>query len=485
MKIILKKLYLQNFATFSNQDIEFDHGLNIIMGETGSGKSLILDALLLILGGKSDKKFIRAQTNSATVEAIFQIDAGPSGQFVKKYFDEIGHPCEEDEISIKRIIFLNEKAKIYLNQQICGLSVLQNFAKDFVDVVGQFENQKLLLPEYQLQIVDYFITDKSPIVEYQNNFLRYQQLESEFSQLKKRQEVKLERETYLKFLVEEFNKANPSELEEERCLRLKLERSQWEEKNIFINALSSLVNDDVGASGHSLQDQLRQLKNLLSKGKKFYSSNVVDSCVDAIFQLESQLESITSKRAEEVDEEAFQQALDRLDQFQKLKKKFGVSMKELSLKAQEYRDELESLNDLDSQMEKIQVEISKTEKILWSLAKKLRDLRLAVCAKLSEKLSDTVQQLNMSGAQIRFNLEEKKELTANGIDQVKLMARLNLGEGEHELIHIASGGELSRILLALRQITALNQSVSIFLFDEIDTGIGGKTALLIGKSLRQ
>ncbi len=483
MKITLKSLYLQNFATFSNQTIEFGHGLNIIMGETGSGKSLILDALLLILGGKSDKKFIRAQTESATVEAIFNIDSGENLATVKSYFDHIGHPCEDDEVSIKRIIYQTEKAKIFLNGQICNLSVLQNIAKDFVDVVGQFENQKLLNPEYQLQTLDHFLSDKKTLSLYQSLFQEFSHLKQEIAQLEQKQSVKQERESYLRFLVEEYDRVNPSESEEEYFLKLKTERAQWEEKSHFVSSLKELINGDTN-SNSPLLDQLRQLTTLLQKGKKFYNEQEIVSLLDQLYQLDNQLETLVSLPHDEIDEELFQHALEKLDQFQKLKKKYGVSMKELADKSQEYRSELDTLNDLEGQIEKLKNSMNQKYKALIDAGKNLSKQRKSIALKLGKELSASVAALNMEGAILRFDFQEKSTPSITGVDEIKLMAKLNKGEGEYELTEIASGGELSRILLALRQITSQNQSVSIFLFDEIDTGIGGKTALLIGKSLK-
>ena len=483
MKITLKSLYLQNFATFSNQTIHFEHGLNIIMGETGSGKSLILDALLLILGGKADRKFIRAQTSSATVESIFEIEAGKDFELVKTYFDELGLPCEDNEISIKRIIYQNEKAKIFLNGQVCGLGILQKFSKDFVDVVGQFENQKLLQPEYQLQIIDYFLPNRNILNSYLTSYQDYISQKSQLAEFEQKQQMKQERESFLRYLVDEYDRVAPSEADEENFLKLKTERSQWEEKSLFLNSFKELVSSETPGS-NPLLDQLKQLKSLLMKGKKFYQESDITNILDNLYLLENQLDELVSRPHEEINEESFQLALDKLDQFQKLKKKFGVTMKELPVKACEYKEELEALNDLEEQISKLKMRMDKTFKNLWDLGTELSLQRKLIAKDLSKKLSHAVESLNMQGAILRFVFTQKTSPSLQGIDDIKLMAKLNKGEGEHELIEIASGGELSRILLALRQISSQNQSVSIFLFDEIDTGIGGKTALLIGKSLK-
>jgi len=177
--LYLKSLNLQNFATFENQEILFDSKFNAIVGETGSGKSLILDALQIIFGARADKKLIRKNSDFATVEAVFSSNDSD----IKNYFNEIGHPFEGSEIVVKRVIFANESSKSFLNYQSCSAGILSAFAKRFVDLVGQFENQKLLSEDYQLILLDSYAGLTDDIADYQVLYNQLSHLKKDFTEL--------------------------------------------------------------------------------------------------------------------------------------------------------------------------------------------------------------------------------------------------------------------------------------------------------------
>jgi DNA repair protein RecN (Recombination protein N) len=205
--LFLKTITLRNFATFENQNINFHPKFNGIVGETGSGKSLILDAFQLLLGARSDKKLIRKDTECAVIEGVFKV----SNQSIRKYFDQQGFPLDENnEVVIKRVLYQNGKSKAFLNHMSCPVGVLTTFSKTFVDLVGQFENQKLGNPDYQLYLVDQFANNREKLEEYEKQFNHYQKTIQETQLLELKIKEKQQREDYLNFQLKELQDLSPS-----------------------------------------------------------------------------------------------------------------------------------------------------------------------------------------------------------------------------------------------------------------------------------
>ncbi len=207
----LKKLIIQNFATFKNQSISFRPGFNAIIGETGSGKSLVLDALQLILGGRADKKIVRRETEYSLIEASFYCQ----DDNVKKFLEGEGYPSEEKEIVIKRLIYKNGTTKNYINHLSCTVTFLAAFARKFVDLVGQFENQKLLSENYQLYLLDHFSKQLNEVKSFQEKLFVFKELKKEHQDLIQSKSMREQRLDYLNFQLQEIEKLNPSSQDEE------------------------------------------------------------------------------------------------------------------------------------------------------------------------------------------------------------------------------------------------------------------------------
>jgi DNA repair protein RecN (Recombination protein N) len=273
--LYLKSLSLQNFATFENQEVLFHSKFNAIVGETGSGKSLILDALQIIFGARADKKLIRKNAEFATIEATFF----SHDDKIREYFNEIGHPFDGNEIVVKRVIFANESSKSYLNFQSCSASLLTNFSKRFVDLVGQFENQKLLSEDYQLILLDSFAGLNSDISDYQNIFNQLTSLKKDFSELLHEKNIRTQREDYVRFQIEELEKLNPSIEDEVELLRKKDIIQNSEKRQQTLGSIASAISDDD-------TNLLGILKTCLTKAEK--SPNIVsEEIVTKLYEVKS------------------------------------------------------------------------------------------------------------------------------------------------------------------------------------------------------
>jgi DNA repair protein RecN (Recombination protein N) len=474
--LYLKSLNLQNFATFENQEIQFDIKFNAIVGETGSGKSLILDALQIIFGARADKKLIRKNAEFASIEAVFSSNDAT----IKKYFHDIGHPFEGHEIVVKRIIFLNDSSKSYLNFQSCSASLLGAFAKRFVDLVGQFENQKLLSEDYQLVLLDSYSGLSQDIRDYQGLYSQLSTFKKDFNELIQEKNLRAQREDYVRFQLEELEKLSPSiedeiELTKKKDLILNVEKRQQ-----TLGSLASAISDDE-------INLLDLLKTCLNKADK--SGGIVSEEITAkLYEVKALLEDVSYDLSKDLnatpEDENIEEIVDRLDTYHRLKRKFGGTTDEMIKIFAEFRAELDSFFQVDDKISLISKKISDLENRCQSFAGELHNIRLARADSLSKELTSKVRELKMNGATLKINVTKSDTLTSKGYSKIDFIAETNPGEGFFKVKEIASGGELSRILLSVRQILSSNDTISVFLFDEIDTGIGGETALSIGKSLQ-
>jgi DNA repair protein RecN (Recombination protein N) len=474
----LKNLIIQNFATFKNQSIRFKPGFNAIIGETGSGKSLVLDALQLILGGRADKKVVRRETEYSLIEASFFC----SDEKVKQFLETEGFPIDGNEMIIKRLIYKNGVTKNYINHLSCTVTFLSSFARKFIDLVGQFENQKLLSESYQLYLVDHFAKQLNDVTEYQNQLKELKLYKKEHHDLIQSKSMREQRLDYLTFQLQEIEKLNPSSQDEEDLLK---------KKNLMINLektqkLCYQVKESIeGSEGHAgILGQLKFLNHLFAKNPDLFSDQV-DMLSEIDDRIHSLHDEIDKKLNMEVDPSDLENVLERLDSYQKLKKKFGGTVESILQMQVDFWKEKSQLESLDINLDELEKKIKTTETSLITIAKALHQKRIHSSKKLGEELTKKVRLLKMNGATIKLELEKLEELNDTGLSRAYFMAETNPGEGFFKIKDIASGGELSRILLSLRQILSSHDSISIFLFDEIDTGIGGETATCIGKALSE
>jgi DNA repair protein RecN (Recombination protein N) len=471
----ISKLTLKNFATFDDQTVNFVNQFNAIVGETGSGKSLILDALQLILGHRADKKLVRKSCDYAIVEACFSCnDLG-----IKQYFNDIGFPYDETEIVIKRILYKTGKTKSYINHQSCSLSTLVEFSKNYIDLVGQFENQKLLSDDYQLALVDNYAVNNTLKDEYSITFQELLKTIKELDQLLFKKAEFAQKLDYISFQISEIEKLNPSLEDEQELLAKKRLLQNLDENRSSVARLNSLFDGNQASSG--LLSLINQIENLLTD--KLLDEETLSQFQNAKETLNDINYKINSSLDIDFNETEFESVLTSLDSYQKLKRKFSVDTEGLITILTNFQTERDEIDNIHESINLYEERITKLKIQAYQLAEKLHERRIKFAKELSKKLTEEVRQLRMIGATIKIELTKSNDINKNGVSLINFLAETNPGEGFYKIKDIASGGELSRILLALRTVLSTKDSISVFLFDEIDSGIGGETALAVGNAL--
>lgn len=474
----LKDLTIQNFATFKNQSIQFGRGLNALVGETGSGKSLILDALQLLLGARGDKKVVRRETDYSLLEATFECH----DKNVAAWLEAEGFPCENNEITLKRMIYKNGSSKSYINHLSCSLQNLAQFARKCIDLVGQFENQKLLSEGYQLYLLDHFAKLLEEREAYHNTLTQYQEIKKKQESLLDQKQMREQRLDYLEFQLNEIDKLSPSADEEESLLQKKSVLLNYEKHLKLAHQFMSLLDGEDESQG--ILPALRQLRSLVHKNNEFIQDKeyLIIQSEDQLMELRDHLEKHINL---DHDPSELEKVLERLDLYQRLKRKFGGTVEQIMQSAVDFRREKQSLQEIDIDLSEMELKIKELHIDLQSKARALHKKRAKASVDLAKKLTERIQRLRMVGAEVQITVEELDELQEWGQTRVYFKAQTNPGEGFYRIKDIASGGELSRILLAVRQILSAYDSISIFLFDEIDTGVGGETAITIGEALNE
>lgn len=476
-QIVLQSISLRNFATFENQVVEFSTGFNGIIGETGSGKSLILDAFELILGNRADKKVIRKGSSSAIIEGVFSVHS----EGINGFFEELGFPIEEDQIVIKRIIDKNGKSKAYLNHLLCPVSTLTLFAKSFIDLVGQFENQRLLSPDYQTLLLDNYAQITDLVSHYQNLYQDLHRLRTKKIELEEKQKSGERQKDYLQFQLKELNSYELSSHREQELI---------EKKNQFMGRDDALKAQDalnylLSESDHSILTLLRKVQKETEILKPFLEQEGL-SLIEELSEKAQEFSYVINQvDLQEFEDGELEEVLNELDHYQKLKRKYHLSTDELISKKEEFERELNELQDVDGALKEIKAQIEKAENECFLLAKKISSKRSEKSLKLSSEMTKALQKLNMKGSTFEVSMTQGQKLQSHGIDLISFQVETNKGEGFYKINDIASGGELSRILLCLRQLVSSNDSISVFFFDEIDTGIGGETAKKIAEALKK
>ncbi len=480
---MLESIYVKNLALIEESGIEFGEGLNILTGETGAGKSVVIGSVNLALGGKADPSFIRTGEDYALIELVF----GDLNEAQKKALGEMEVPIEEDgSLIIQRKIMQGRSTS-----KVCGETVtlgqLRDISNILINIHGQNDHQELLHKKKHMEILDNYCRDDlgSLFERLSGEFTRMKALEKEIEELNIDDTARLREQELLEFEIAEITDANITPGEDETlegAYRKMVNSRRISEAAGTAAAICGAdagdenVSDMIGRAVRELSSVVsydRELEDLLSQ-----LSDVENLLADFNHALSGYLSDL------EFDEEEFRNVEDRLNLINHLKDKYGQSLLLVIKALAEKQRRLDTLNDLDAHRQKIAGELEEVKKEVLSICQKISDIRKKGAKGLSKKLKDALVDLNFLDVKFEIDVRPSDErVSQKGFDDVEFMISTNPGEDLRPLDQIASGGELSRIMLALKTVVADKDDISTLIFDEIDTGISGKTAWKVSQKL--
>jgi len=490
---MLRSLYIKNYALLDEVTVEFDKGLNIITGETGAGKSIIIDALSMILGEKADPAMIRKGAHKALVEGYFDVT---KNEEVKRYLQEIEAETPAGEIILRREIYEDKRSRIFLNDSPVAHPLIKKLGDLLVDLHGQHQHQSLLKVEQHLDFIDDFGGLKGLVEKVRDGFNRLKELKAQLEEIKEKEKILREKRELLEFQRKEIIQVNPRPGEEEELEKEEKILQNSEKLYELTTGLFSMLYDSEGSVTERLSIAENQLDELTRIDESF--EEMRRECGSVRIQIEELAQFLQRYSASiEFDPQRLEEVQERLGLLTRLKKKYGPSIEEVLRYKEKIEKDLELIENVEDRVEEIQKAI-REEQIRFSEAcQKLSLERRRVSKELEERVVRVLADLGMEKAKFEVRIENKEEehglvdlegrrywAGAKGMDLVEFYISTNPGEDPKPLSKVASGGEMSRIMLALKSILADKDKIPTLIFDEIDLGISGRIAQVVGKSLR-
>ena len=480
MPAVLTLLRIKNLALVEELEWQMGPGFIAVTGETGAGKSIIIGALQLLLGERADKSLIRTGADLCTVEAIF---TGNDLQRLNPQLVEAGvEPCENDLI-LKRTLSSSGTNRQFINGSPTTLSILKNLGDELVDLHGPHDHQSLLSAETQLSLLDSFARAEEKLSEHRNHYRQLQTLLAEHAALDTAEAAREQELDLLRHQVAEIKSANlfPDE-EEDIEKRYKLASNS---KRLI--ELASAIANKLSEADNSVLSQLAETQRLLRELEKIDNSIAQFSSAHAAAVVElSEIARVLSAYAEKLDLDPEQLAAleQRVSLFETLKRKYGVSIAEVIAFGEHAADRMRKIEGRDVELERLAKEIKNVRAQMNRVGDALRKLRRKAAPKLSENIRRNLRDLGFRQSEFEANLAALDEPRPNGFDSVELLFSPNPGEPLKPLRAIASSGEISRLMLAIKSALAAHDAIPLLVFDEIDTNVGGEIAHAVGVKMQ-
>ena len=490
---MIKEIRIRNFAVIENLEVSFGKGLSVLTGETGAGKSIIIDALNLLLGGRADTDSIRSGETTALVDAVFEV----TDPITRDLILESGIEMDGSELLIKRQVSNTGKNRCLLNNSSVTVSTLAKIGNRLVDLHGQHDHQTLLHPEVHIELLDLYGKCNNFRDEFSKIFFEHQAQTKILGSMKMGEKELIQKQEFLSFQLKEIDEANLSKEEEEE---LKSTRNKLKHAGQIREGLQksqSLLNNEGGSIIESLGQVLKELESIQNIDSGL--AGLVEQSRSAFYELEDVVESLRNyDQSLEFNPSRLEEIEDRLAEINELKRKYGNDIVEILRRREEIDKELEQLTSNEENMKALQDDLKKKETVLSKLGIQLAEKREAAAKNLSRSVEKELKELSMINVKlgVRFDYQadpesfilfrkEKTKATLNGLGTLEFLFSSNQGEEMRPLAKIASGGELSRVMLALKSILNDQDTVPVMIFDEVDTGIGGSVAEKVGIKLQK
>lgn len=476
---MLKQLSIKNYALIEESVITFNKGFTVITGETGAGKSILLGALGLVLGNRAETDALYDKTKKCIIEGIFDV----SNYQLQDFFtaNDIDY---ENETCIRREINPEGKSRAFINDSPANLSVLKELSEKLVDVHSQHETLLINQSGFQFKIVDSFAGTKTDIQQYSSEFQSYQKIKKQLAELKEK-EVQLKKE--LDYIQFQFNELDELCLKEGELKDLEHESETLENAETIKANLSS-VFEALSGENESIVSKINALKSItaqLSKyGDKYQELNKrINAALIELKDIAEESVDINDKIV--FDPERLTIVNDRMDAYNRLLKKHGLSNElELMNLKDDFEKKIGAIENFDEEVAQLEKQLATLLKKITEIAKTISAKRKSVIPAIEKDIKQMLEQLSMPNAVFKIELTEKKELDSNGFDSLRFLFSANKGNEFKELHKVASGGEMSRLMLCIKALVAKLTSLPAIIFDEIDTGVSGDVADKIGIILK-
>ena len=466
---MITNLHIKNIGIIDDLEINLNKGMNVLTGETGAGKTLIIDSLGIICGGRFSKEMIRKGENQSYVE-------------ISIYSPEDINSVDGN-IIVTREIYANGRNMCKINGRLVTVAELKSFMSNYIEIHGQNDNQQLLDSRTHIKYLDSFIGEE--IVElkkdYKQKYIRYNEIKRELRENYGDEKEKQRKLDLLRYQLNEIQEAKLKPREEEKL---------DEKRNIFINSekIAKNLSEADMAIGENTIDiigtAIRALEKIEDIDKRYQET--VSNLKDSYYQIQEISRDISSYLEDvEFDEHEREEIETRLDTIYNLKRKYGNNIEEILKYADEVDKEIKKIENVEEYNNKLKKEQQQIQQQMSEIAQKISETRKLYAQNLNEKINQELMDLEMKNAKINVKVDYKiNEFFEDGKDQVEIFIKTNVGENENELTKIASGGEMSRIMLAIKKVLAEVDDMPIMIFDEIDTGISGKAAKSVASKLK-
>ncbi|MEC7986640.1 MAG: DNA repair protein RecN [Myxococcota bacterium] len=479
---MLRKLSINNFAIIENLSLELERGFIVLTGETGAGKSIIFDAIGLLFGERANNDLIRHGQQSARIEGCFSLE-GEQADRIEEILEEHGCPFD-DELHIKRVINQKGRSRVFINGSLTSLKALQEIAKGFLDIIGQHASHALLDTQNHLPLLDMFAQQMQEAKRVEQDYHHWKQQRNLLQRLEEQEQSRRDRLAAIEEQLDRIDMAQVSLGEDERLtkeLDRLLNAETLREKTTMV---SYILQSAEGAVTDQLATALEELRRVA------YLDDSLQKTADDLDKLSIDLgeHARDIQRFAEtvsVSPEEIEILQDRLDLIQHLKHQFGGSIESVLHSAAEIQKEADALSAESAQIIPLRNAVDALHEALQIRAQTLSAARQAASIRMSQLVETELKQLGMPHCRFQIRFHEDTIFSSDGLDRVEFFIAPNPGEGFKELARVASGGELSRLLLALKVAIIERDPVETYIFDEVDTGIGGAIAQIVGKKLRK
>ena len=483
---MLTELRIRNFAIIDAIELEFADGFTVFTGETGAGKSILVDAVDLLVGGRASADLIRSGAEEAEVSGVFSLkEERPVAQVLHEQdLLERG----ETEVILRRILSRAGRHRIHVNGRPAPLGVLQALRGLLVDIHGQHDHQSLFRPTVQLDLLDEFGGLADARAAYEAAFAQWRELETQLTERRDMLAERRAREDLLRYQVEEITSANLQPGEDRELEREKLLRSQGRRLAELVQATYGPLYEEDPSLLHGVGSLTGPLKELAAIDAELVEDR--DRFAEALAQLTDLAQRLRAYRDRlEFDPDKLEKVEERLDLIRRLVKKYGGSLEEVVRRGERAQQELRELETGEADLKELSSQVADAHEKVAKLAQALSRKRTKTASDLEKRLERELKDLRMDHARVRIAVEQGSDsdgptLTPTGSDRVEFLFSSNLGESPQPLARIASGGELSRVMLAMKTVLAEQDRVPVLVFDEVDAGIGGAVSEVVGKRLR-